>query len=339
MAERLLPFWTQAARGESRRGFVERILRVAATLNAPALAASLLDPLHIEQLPARAAAPCLALVERYGLSWCQERFRSWAAPDGNTASERQTWLAELPAFMRPLCAAGTVQSLDLARWIVREQWAWVVRRQQESREQLVPKLVADELLTWAKSILGLLEGSVLANAVDLRQEILAFLTASEHGDLVGCLLGLLRAADASQPPAVQAELGLPALHEHCTRALAERLESPPRANDDWSIAAPTRCRCALCETLAGFLTARDRQELEWPLAKERRRHIHGVLDTFALPVTHQTRRSGSPFRLVLTKTRALFEQDARKRASWAAELAWLNKTRPAVPVAGVPGPQ
>jgi hypothetical protein len=33
---------------------------------------------------------------------------------------------------------------------------------------------------------------------------------------------------------------------------------------------------------------------EWPLAKERRQHIHPRIDTAELPVSHLTRRQGRP---------------------------------------------
>jgi hypothetical protein len=45
-----------------------------------------------------------------------------------------------------------------------------------------------------------------------------------------------------------------------------------------------------------------------------------------LPVTHTTRRTGSPFTLVLAKTAAVFERDAAERHSWQQELQWLKKT-------------
>jgi len=119
-------------------------------------------------------------------------------------------------------------------------------------------------------------------------------------------------------------LALRALYEHCARALTTRLGGPAREPDDWSIAAPDRCKCPLCMKLAKFLMAANESLLEWPLAERARAHVHGILDDYGLPVRHETRRSGSPYTLVLTKTKALFEREATKRRLWQRELAWLS---------------
>ena len=97
-----------------------------------------------------------------------------------------------------------------------------------------------------------------------------------------------------------------------------------RANNDWSTALPAGCRCKLCGTLGAFLNDPTRERLEWPLAKAGRKHVHRRLDAHELPVRHQTRRSGRPYTLVLSKTKALFERGARQRRSWQSDLEWLT---------------
>jgi hypothetical protein len=78
--------------------------------------------------------------------------------------------------------------------------------------------------------------------------------------------------------------------------------------------------------LGGFLTDPARRTFEWPLAKEGRRHVHSRLDGAELPVRHQTRRLGSPYTLVLTKTEAIFEHDTHVRRRDEADLRWLRAT-------------
>ena len=91
--------------------------------------------------------------------------------------------------------------------------------------------------------------------------------------------------------------------------------------------APSRCSCELCRKLTSFLVNRNRNRFEWPLAKAGRLHVHRTLDRYDLPVTHRTRRSGSPYTLVLTKTKALFEREQAKRKAWASDLDWLDKEK------------
>jgi hypothetical protein len=115
------------------------------------------------------------------------------------------------------------------------------------------------------------------------------------------------------------------LHDGCARTLAKLVATPPRASGDWSITTQLGCKCELCARLGRFLRAANEQQFEWPLAKDRRAHIHGMITSYELPVTHVTRRTGSPYTLVLTKTRALFTRDATERATWMRDLAWLRE--------------
>jgi hypothetical protein len=68
-----------------------------------------------------------------------------------------------------------------------------------------------------------------------------------------------------------------------------------RSAGDWSIALPDGCR------------------------------IHQWIDASELPVHHETRRSGRPYTLILSKMGELFEGEARERRSWQSELARLGR--------------
>jgi hypothetical protein len=79
----------------------------------------------------------------------------------------------------------------------------------------------------------------------------------------------------------------------------------------------------LCETLRAFLSDQTRCIFEWPLAQQRRQHIHSGIDAAELPVSHVTRRQGRPFTLVLAKTDALFVQEQEARIRDQSDLEWL----------------
>ncbi|MGZ5446255.1 MAG: 2OG-Fe(II) oxygenase, partial [Thermoanaerobaculia bacterium] len=111
----------------------------------------------------------------------------------------------------------------------------------------------------------------------------------------------------------------------CTESLAARLSAPPREPGDWSIPAELGCRCERCSELHAFLTARERRVSEWPLAKEHRAHVHQTIERHELPLSHETRRTGRPYTLVLTKREALFERDAAQRKRWINDLEWLRR--------------
>ena len=82
--------------------------------------------------------------------------------------------------------------------------------------------------------------------------------------------------------------------------------------------------CDDCATLTAFLTDGATREVEWPLAKPRRQHIHQVIDREEFPVRHETQRIGRPYTLVLTKTDALFTQEQEARDRDTSDLAAIR---------------
>jgi hypothetical protein len=167
----------------------------------------------------------------------------------------------------------------------------------------------------------MLEAASVVGAADLRDEVVGLLC---HGvALVGCAVGVLRETAISQ----WQPTGLDTVAAHCSDALQDRLDRPARDVDNWSIELPEGCRCELCDGLRTFLHDRARTTFEWPLAQDRRGHVHRRIERAELPVTHQTRRRGRPYTLVLAKTDELFEGERRRRRRDEADLAWLKRNQ------------
>lgn len=321
MAASIAPFWRAVATHERRRGFFDRALRVAAGLDAPTLAAALLQPFSVEALTPGRARSLVALVARYGEDWARSLLRQWSGhgpPAGLVADDRRAWLASLPRLCESLRAVGEAAGTLAARLLVQDRWGWLKQATLNALGEVPPSLRDDALASLARPILGWLEA---AASEDVQGEAVAFLCAHENVPLLPGLMEVLRAA-AATPPARPVP-ALEALAGHCARLLSARLERPPREEHDWSIAPPGGCACALCARLGAFLADAEQRHLDWPLAKEARRHVHGRLDAHELPVRHQTWRSGRPYVLVLDKTKALFEREAAERWRWQADLAWL----------------
>ena len=111
----------------------------------------------------------------------------------------------------------------------------------------------------------------------------------------------------------------------CAARLRVRLAHPQRAPGDWSIELPAGgCTCELCDTLRAFLSDKSRRTFEWPLAQQRRQHVHSRIDTAELPVSHLTRRQGRPYTLVLSKTDALFAWEREARIRDESDVQWLE---------------
>jgi hypothetical protein len=275
------------------------------------------------------AAPLMAsLLDAYGNAWCRKLVLGWTSEKTyfEPSDETLKWLGSVPpSLCRTLCKASVVDGPMFVRWLLENRWAWTeahikrVQKDPEARER------TKTLTRVSVPLLATIESCTIAKHTGLRDRIVAFLATNACDLPVQVPLGLLKAAHRDRREA-QPDLGLLPLHEHSARMLATRLAEPARAPDDWSIGTALRCSCKLCTKLSRFLRAPTWSRIEWPLAKEYRKHVHRVIDSRDLPLLHKTRRTGRPFTLVLEKTAAVFERDAAERRLWAGELEWLEQT-------------
>jgi hypothetical protein len=333
MAEQLVTFWPRIVRADDAPSIAGRALQVSRGLEDRTLAAALLRPFRVEQLTPKTAPALVGVVEQYGLPWFEKSCGAFIAsenPDrsyeGSSPDRRLSWLRGLPTFVLAIYECGGDVAAGLARRIIAEQWAWVLG-QYRGALRFRPSEVLRQLAGLDVAILGVLESSVVCGAASVRAEVLKFLVSEACP--ARALVHVLETAEATCKRQELSVLGLAAVHDHARRVLEEAVRKPARGSDDWSISPPGGCACALCKELARFLSNRARTRLEWPIAQEKRAHVHRAIDAGELPVTHTTRRSGSPYTLVLEKTPALFEREKKEREAWEAGLAWLTRTKKA----------
>ena len=236
--------------------------------------------------------------------------------------DRASWLESLPAICEALHAAPET-GVTVGRLLSAAAGTLLRESADEMLRFPTPSYRHKALGELGPAVAGLLASTASIAATDLRDEVVAFL-CSDSDDLVACAMSALRAA-ATTKRQTHRESGLDVVARHCVARLEARLARPARATDDWSIELPKGCRCELCQTLDAFLGDKAQRSFEWPLAEQRRRHVHSRIDQDELPVHHQTRRSGRPYTLVLRKTDALFARELETRRRDQADLAWLGR--------------
>jgi hypothetical protein len=342
MAASLAAFWGRVAgRAEENRGLCAAALRVAAGLESPRLATSLLLPFEMAALTPRSAPALVALIDGYGEGWARNLLDAWAgaASRGMSLGRRDvlTWLAALPPFCVALRSARGTSGPTAVRLVVQDGWRALQEEVAARRRVLPPSTRARALAPLARAIFGWLGGAAVAEKDGFGEgssgaaaggqlwiaSAVQHLCGKENEALLPCLVELLRAATKIEEPARRGALGLDAIARHCGERLATLLATPVRASGDWSMALPAGCDCAICRRLGAFLADPAQPRLEWPLAKPGRQHVHLRIDGHELPVRHETRRAGSPYTLVLEKTASLFAQEAAARRRWQADLDWL----------------
>lgn len=122
----------------------------------------------------------------------------------------------------------------------------------------------------------------------------------------------------------------PALQRWLAAVLQElehRASHPPQEPADWRRTSDTGCKCADCKALSGFLNDASKSTLRLPLVKERRQHLHQVIDRKKLDTTHVTERRGRPYTLVLTKTKGSYERALQAHHVDLDHLAKVRKLR------------
>jgi len=86
-----------------------------------------------------------------------------------------------------------------------------------------------------------------------------------------------------------------------------RSEVPPQPPQDWRLDARLSCGCRDCLELQAFVGDPVANLHRFRVNKDRRRHLHQMIDRHKLDMTHVTQRTGSPQTLVCTKDRRTFK--------------------------------
>ena len=91
-------------------------------------------------------------------------------------------------------------------------------------------------------------------------------------------------------------------------SLQMQTQSAPKRPTNWQRPSKLSCTCADCVQLAEFLASPATAEARFPMAKQRRQHLHGIIERDRCDCTHETLRVGSPQVLVCKKTNGSYDR-------------------------------
>jgi hypothetical protein len=333
-AATLEPFWdgalgTRTPEGRGRvSGVFGTALRAADAVAEAETAAMLLHPFRIENLTDAGADSFAKLADGYGQRWTADLLRTWfggkqPAWAYGGGQERPQWVAEcLSSLCERLHATGSAGAVAAQR-LLDLAWEWLGKDIGTGLASPSPSRRDEKLGGLGRPLASVLTAAAAIGAASTRDTASGYIREAQ--DAVTVLeMSALRAAAELSRDGMRGDAGFGDLAADCAARLRARLARPQRAPGDWSIELPAGgCRCDLCDTLRVFAENKSRRTFEWPLAKERRRHVHARIDAAELPVTHVTRRQGRPYTLVLTKTEALFAREQEARIRDETDLGWL----------------
>jgi predicted 2-oxoglutarate/Fe(II)-dependent dioxygenase YbiX len=337
-AATLAPFWDgalrarTAARTAEERGTVSglfgKALRAADAVADAETAATLLRPFRIENLTDAYMNPVGKIADKYGEQWTANLLRTWFGGDQPTWSywdgqERPQWVADrLPGLCEGLHATGSA-GMVAAQRLLDLAWECLGKEIGTGLALPSPSYRDKKLGSLGKPLASVLTAAAAIGAASTSAAVSRYLRKQD--DVVTSLeMAALRAAAELPWDGARDDAGFGDVAADCAGRLRTRLARPQRASGDWSIELPARgCTCDLCDPLRVFLEDKSRRTLEWPLAQQRRQHVHSRIDAAELPVTHVTRRQGRPYTLVLTKDETLFAREREARITDETDLAWL----------------
>lgn len=323
-ARSLIPFWSRVVMREPTTAFVEKLFHVLDALADREISTALLAPFGFHSLVPQTIPAFVSIALQHGTAWAQHVFAEWTKHARfGAASSVQT----LPALCKGLIATPTASGRELALWLLMREVSAFEDRHKAALRLPPARLDAGQRLREQEDLLALLDSAAVLAVPTIRDQLLASLMRPTTGwspDRAGEFLKICRSGRA---PSALRGLGIELLYRWTVDGLTRTVSNPERDASDWSIATPISCGCPLCASLSLFLRDAKRIQYAWPLAKDSRQHIHSVIDSYALPVTHETTRRGSPFTLVLTKQPALFQREAALRKKQHALLAWLQRQR------------
>lgn len=329
-AATLEPAWSSLGRGNAVPP-LGKALRAADAVADAQVAAMLLKPFKIQHLTEHGTEAFGQVAARYGQDWTRELLRGWFGeerPAWDRGTGQAEWVAgSLPGICTGLHGSG---SGGAARQLLDLAWEQIRRDTDTGLASSSPSYRDRKLGELGKPLTALLTAAAVTGSVSTLGTISGYIQHLE-GDPVATLeIAVLRAAAdlraETDPPAGPSpdETEFRDLAADCATRLRDQLDRPQREPGDWSVPLPAGgCTCDLCAALRDFLAAPDQRTLEWPLAKQRRQHVHTRIDAAEVPVTHVTRRQGSPYVLVLRKTDDLFTREQKARSQADSDLKWL----------------
>lgn len=267
------------------------------------LASKIMHNVGLENILSANLPSIIPLLETYGEAWFIDQLKVWSKKDRYRRS-LISGLDELVSELNP-------RFENLTAWLVSYQRERILEAD-DGREKYCRRDLITHEQDHMKFVTALLRAAVFHPQE--AKTIIEHIIKHPHIYLPISTAKLIKALNGVKIAEI--------LRQNLASSAKERLMkviSKQRAAADWSINTILPCKCKDCKVLNDFLSSPSMQSYVWPMAKERRQHIHQILDGTGFPVTHVTLREGSPFKLVLKKTNELFSME--KSEKWGAEAA------------------
>ena len=269
----------------------------------------------------RSAAQQLGLVMHLALAEIHESWTATLRYRGRwyQSEERPPWPRQLPVFVQACEAAGL--PAVLLDQLLAQCLALRIARDREQATQTPAE--RNSAWRWRAQYTAEL-AQALAHASD-RAKRWARLAGHVHTQ--AGLYPLLRLRQLLQafPPQAADLPDLQGLRAEVLQALAQALQTPqPPADDHRLQGLEWTCRCKDCQAVIAWAEAPDGYSLTLPMAEARRSHVQEMLRRTGTPLSCDTVKQGSPYKLVIKKPAGLHAQRSAQRRQWQEDWEALG---------------
>ncbi|MFO1257730.1 MAG: 2OG-Fe(II) oxygenase [Gammaproteobacteria bacterium] len=302
----LLPYWGRVRHLGGIKP-VSSVFRLAFYVNDPKLAEAMLKFYDISVLTPGMVRLFLSLKGSYGTPWCLSMLSTWT-------TSKDTWgylekCKDLSGVVRKI--SSTQDNVELTDWLLNFQLHKLKHEDSADRE-VSPAFLKESFSQRMEDVTDFVEACWIAEAskqyASLLEHVMCNPKLYPPFDLANIIFFLQERLNQSQLTAWSYN----ELFHYVFDCLNNEKALGLRDKDDWSIQEASSCSCSDCRVLYDFLKSSTVKEMRWPMGKDRRAHIHQIIDGLSIPVTHETEHAGSPHKLVLIKKDKLYHQ-AKKR--------------------------
>ena len=296
---------------------------LAAALPDGALALQLCQGFDWTQLQTDDAPALARVVQAHGSAWGAALLQAWTQ-DGHLGRQRQSeerppWPRQLPVFVQACEATGLPAAL--LDQLLAQCLALRIARDREQATQTPTE--RNSAWRWRAQHTAEL-AQALAHASDRAKR---WARLAGHVHMHAGLYPLLRLRQLLQafPPQAADLPDLQGLRAAVLQALAQALHTPqPPADDHRLQGLEWTCRCKDCQAVIAWAQAPDGNSLTLPMAEARRSHVQEMLRRTGTPLSCDTVKQGSPYKLVIKKPAGLHGQRSAQRRQWQEDWEALG---------------
>jgi hypothetical protein len=298
MLQYVVPYWSNYARNHNESDDIKKVLHLAKRLGDASISFKLLKPYDSNIFSLEHLTIWMDLLKLYGCEWGIDLLD--VLTKNGSHYRGLTEFNTLDKIFKELKSES--KNEPLITWLGKYQLSSI--KTNHLQKYFVTSEYRSKAGKRVEDINDLLVALITADNKLLFEETLAYVmdNNSTYDDLY---LAQLTLTMKNKLPAVW-DISILQIHVK-NRLVSEQSQGAPDP-ENWSITDKPKCKCAECKVLAHYLSDKDAKDKIWPLLQDTRRHVEHELSQMKVPVNYKVDKKGRPYKLVLMKSKEIYDQ-------------------------------